>query len=46
MDELTPLDQFPFEFYGDVFTAILVNDRKLYVPLSDMCRTLDVQVNG
>lgn len=46
MDELTPLDQFPFEFYGDIFTAILVNDRKLYVPLSDMCRTLDVQVNG
>lgn len=46
MSDLTPLDQFPFEFYGDVFTAILANDRKLYVPLHDMCQALDVQTNG
>lgn len=46
MSDLTPLDQFPFAFYGDVFTAILANDRKLYVPLHDMCQALEVQTNG
>jgi hypothetical protein len=46
MDDLRPLDHFPFEFYGDTFTAVLANDRHLYVPLHDMCLTLDVQTNG
>jgi hypothetical protein len=46
MHDLAPLDQFPFAFYGDVFTAIMANDRKLYVPLHDMCQALDVQTNG
>ena len=41
-----PLDQFPFEFYGEVFTAILASDRKLYVPLHDMCRALGIQTHG
>jgi hypothetical protein len=46
MEDLRPLDHFPFEFYGDVFTAVLANDRRLYVPLHDMCQALDVQTNG
>ena len=29
---LTPLDEFPFEFYGEIFAAILASDRKLYLP--------------
>lgn len=46
MDNLRPLDHFPFEFYGDVFMAVLANDRHLYVPLHDMCLALGVQTNG
>lgn len=46
MDDLRPLDHFPFEFYGDIFTAVLANDRHLYVSLHDMCLALDVQTNG
>lgn len=41
-----PLDQFPFEFYGEFFTAILASDRKLYVPLHDLCRALGIQTHG
>jgi hypothetical protein len=43
---ITPLDHFPFEFYDDIFTAILANDRKLYVSLHDMCLSLGIQTNG
>jgi hypothetical protein len=46
MDDLRPLDQFPFEFYGETFSAILANDRKLYLPLNDLCQALGVQANG
>lgn len=46
MENLRALDHFPFAFYGDVFTPILASDRKLYVPLHDMCQALAVQTNG
>ncbi len=36
------LDEFPFTFYGDVFTVGLATDRKLYVPLRLVCRTLGI----
>jgi hypothetical protein len=46
MNSLKLLDQFPFEFYDSTFTAILASDRKLYVPLHDMCQSLGIQTNG
>jgi hypothetical protein len=46
MNQPHTLDQFPFEFYGEFFTAVLASDRKLYVPLHDMCQSLGVQTHG
>ena len=43
---LEVLDLFPFEFYGEIFSAAFVSDRKFYVPLRPMCQTLGVQPNG
>lgn len=40
------IDQFPFEFYGTFFSAILADDRKLYVPLADMCDTLGIKTDA
>jgi hypothetical protein len=37
------IDQFPFEFYGEWFTAVLANNRKLYIPLLDMCDALGIE---
>ncbi|MCB0020990.1 MAG: ORF6C domain-containing protein, partial [Anaerolineales bacterium] len=43
---LEVLDLFPFDFYGEIFSAAFASDRKFYVPLRDMCQTLGIQTNG
>ena len=40
------LDQYPFEFYQEHFTAVLADDRKLYVPLADMCEALGIKTDA
>jgi hypothetical protein len=46
MTSLTPLDEFPFEFYGEVFSVVLASDRKLYLPLSRICSALQIDANA
>jgi hypothetical protein len=41
-----PLDQFPFEFYGTVFSVFLASDRRLYVPLGDLCQAMEIDSNA
>lgn len=37
---------FPFDFYGDIYKVVLASDRKLYVPLKDMCATLGIDTRS
>jgi hypothetical protein len=46
MTVLSPLDEFPFEFYGEIFSVILASDRKLYLPLNRLCRALGIDTNA
>lgn len=43
---LTPLDEYPFKFYGEVFSVILATDRRLYLPLNRMCDALQIDANA
>lgn len=43
---LRTLDQFAFAFYGDHFTVALASDRKLYVPMEALCRSMGLQTHG
>jgi hypothetical protein len=43
---LQVLDEFPFEFYGDYFSVALASDRKIYVPMVGLCRTMGLQTQG
>ena len=43
---LTPLDEFPFDFYGEIFSAVLASDRRLYLPLNQVCNALQIDVNA
>jgi hypothetical protein len=43
---LKTIDQFPFEFYGEQFTVVLAANRRLYVPLMDLCRSMGLQTQG
>lgn len=45
-DALRSLDQFPFEFYGTHFSAYLASDRRLYVPLADLCDAMEIGTNA
>lgn len=45
-DALKPLDQFPFEFYGSHFSVYLASDRRLYVPLADLCNAMEIDTNA
>jgi hypothetical protein len=45
-DELRSIDQFPFEFYGSLFSVFLASDRRLYVPLSDLCEAMEIDTNA
>lgn len=40
------LDQFPFAFYGEHFSIVLANDRKLYVPMEAICKAMGLQTHG
>jgi hypothetical protein len=42
---LTPLDELPFDFYGEIFSIVLASDRRLYVPLSHICDFLQIDAN-
>lgn len=44
--DLKPLDRFPFEFYGAVFSVFLASDRRLYVPLGDLCDAMKIDTNA
>lgn len=46
MAELTPLDEFPFHFYGEIFSVVLASDRRLYLPLNRVCDALQVNANA
>ena len=46
MTDLHPLDEFPFEFYGKLFSVVLASDRKLYFPLNLVCQALQVDANA
>ena len=46
MQPTNVIDQFPFDFYGETFSAALADDRRLYIPLTDMCTALGIQTNG
>jgi len=46
MATIKTIDQFPFVFYDETFYALLASDRRLYVPLHDMCQALGVQAHG
>jgi hypothetical protein len=43
---LTPLEEFPFEFYGEIFSVVLASDRQLYLPLSRICDALQIDANA
>jgi hypothetical protein len=45
-DALKSLDQFPFEFYGSHFSVYLASDRRLYVPLADLCEAMEIDTNA
>jgi len=36
----------PFEFYGEIFSAYLANNRNWYIPLQDVCNALGIDTNG
>jgi hypothetical protein len=46
MAETESIAEFPFEFYDQLFTIVLGNDRKLYAPIPLMCAALHVQPSG
>lgn len=43
---LQVLDQFPFEFYGEVFSVALASDRKVYVPMVGLCQAMDLKTQS
>jgi len=45
-DTLKSLDQFPFEFYGSHYSVYLASDRRLYVPLADLCDAMEIDTNA
>lgn len=46
MTALTPLDEFPFNFYGEIFSVVLASDRRLYLPLNRVCDALQIDANA
>ena len=36
----------PFEFYGEIFSAYLANNRNWYLPLQEVCNALGIDTNG
>lgn len=46
MAALTPLDEFPFDFYGEIFSVVLASDRRLYLPLNRVCDALQIDANA
>lgn len=46
MAALAPLDEFPFEFYGEIFSVVLASDRRLYLPLKRLCDALQIDANA
>lgn len=46
MATLTPLDEFPFDFYGEIFSVVLASDRRLYLPLNRVCDALQINANA
>jgi len=43
---LTSLDEFPFDFYGEIFSVVLASDRRLYLPLNRVCDALQIDANA
>lgn len=46
MAALTSLDEFPFDFYGEIFSVVLASDRRLYLPLNRVCDALQIDANA
>jgi len=42
MDDVRPVLEFPYYFYGKTFTAVLGNDRTIYIPVPLMCDVLGI----
>jgi len=43
---LTILQGFPFEFYGETYTAQLASDRQFYIRLDEVCNALGIDPNS
>lgn len=43
---MTSLDEFPFDFYGEIFSVVLASDRRLYLPLNRVCDALQIDANA
>jgi hypothetical protein len=44
--ELELIQDFPFEFYGDLFVAHLANDRQFYIKLVDVCNGMGLELDS
>lgn len=40
------IQDFPFEFYGDLYAAHLANDRQFYIRLADVCEGMGLDTEG
>lgn len=45
-EELELTQDFPFEFYGDLFVAHLANDRQFYIKLVDVCNGMGLELDS
>ena len=45
-NELELIQDFPFEFYSDLYSAHLANDRQFYVRLADVCTGMGLDSEG
>lgn len=44
--ELELIQDFPFEFYGELFVAHLASDRQFYIKISDVCNGMGLDAEG
>lgn len=44
--KLAFIQDFPFEFYGDLYVAHLADDRQFYIKLTDVCEGMGLAIEG
>lgn len=45
-EELELIQDFPFEFYGEMYVAHLANDRHFYIKLTDVCNGMGLELDS